>query len=376
VRGGGRLKLHSLQALRALAALLIVAVHVSTPHGIEARYIPGPHITGHWLAIPGAAGVDLFFVISGTIMTITMWRRFAAPRASREFLYRRFTRIYPLYWVVTSLVLVVFVVRHGAVNSHDSHPPQVLQSFLILPQPGDPLVAVGWTLVYEIYFYLVFAFALLFSRRRFPWIIGAWTVVTVVIHIAVAGRPGNSYLGVASNLMNLEFVFGIVVGTLVMRRHLVAPRTLLVGAGIAAVPLLAYSASTGDPAFPSDWFRVFAIGLTFAVVVYAAIGAELGSKVRVPRLLERLGDASYSLYLWHVPILSIVGLALAEVLPSSLFTHVLALVAVFGIMIAAALWLYEILERPLLRVFHTRIFSAFVGDGPPKAAGPRPRTAD
>ena len=74
---------------------------------------------------------------------------------------RRLKRIYPIYWVVSLLVLAVFLVRPEFVNSHSAHPPDVLASFLLLPQAGLPLLAVGWTLTYEMYFYILFGLALL-----------------------------------------------------------------------------------------------------------------------------------------------------------------------------------------------------------------------
>jgi len=70
----------------------------------------------------------------------------------------------------------------------------VLQSFLILPQRGDPLVATGWTLVYELYFYFVFGLALLLPRRRLGWVMAAWLAITALIHFAFT-PTSNAWLG-------------------------------------------------------------------------------------------------------------------------------------------------------------------------------------
>src|SRR5690349_9451340 len=111
-------KLRSIQALRAIAVLLVVWVHISTPYGFEHRYVAGPRLT-RWMAFPTAISVDLFFVISGAVIVAISWPLFGTPEAWRGFAYRRITRIYPLYLIITALVLVVFLVRPGLVNSHD-----------------------------------------------------------------------------------------------------------------------------------------------------------------------------------------------------------------------------------------------------------------
>jgi peptidoglycan/LPS O-acetylase OafA/YrhL len=365
------MKIRSLQGLRGLAVMLVVASHVSSPYGIEARYISGPRLT-QWIHVASLASVDLFFIISGTIITVTTWERFGTPGACRDFVYRRVTRIYPPYWIVTSVILVIFLVRPDLVNSHSAYGPQVVPSFLILPQSGDPLVGVGWTLVYELYFYAVFALALVFSRRWLPWIIGAWAIGTEIAHLVVGGVT-NSYVHVLSNVTNLEFVFGVLIGYLVVRGRMIALRAALGVACMSLIVLIGYLYATGAQDFSSLWLRVVTVGPALSGVVYAVVGLELTGRLRVPRLLERLGDASYAIYLWHVLVMSAIGIVLAAVLPHSIVFHVLALIAVFAVAVASGVWLYETLERPLLRAFHTRTFAAPSIRRALGARRPRPR---
>lgn len=176
-------KLGNVQALRAVAALLVVTVHLVNPN-FEKQYLEGDAVAG-WLSLPGQCGVDLFFVISGVIMTLTTWRLARGASEAKSFLVRRVKRVYPIYWVVTVPLFGLFLVDPDLVNNQ-AHPPQPLQSFLILPQAGYPLVTVGWTLVYEMYFYVIFTAALLAPRRVLPWIIAAWATVTVVLAATVS----------------------------------------------------------------------------------------------------------------------------------------------------------------------------------------------
>ncbi len=133
----------NVQVLRALAANAVLLSHLFI---VEQKY-------GHgFVALPagvdlGRRGVDLFFVISGFIMAMiaqqsTQWH---------GFLLDRITRIVPPYWFYTTLVLIVALIAPGIVNSSYQHPPSAWLSYLLIPQDVPPLLAVGWTLIHEMY---------------------------------------------------------------------------------------------------------------------------------------------------------------------------------------------------------------------------------
>ncbi|HEX3463633.1 MAG TPA: acyltransferase, partial [Candidatus Elarobacter sp.] len=212
--------LGNVQALRAIAALMVVVVHA---YAVESTYLPGRPWTTPF-HILGTYGVDLFFVISGVVMLVSTAEWFGERSAPRRFLVRRATRIYPPYWIVTALVLVAFLVVPSATGMHRSAPPQILPSFLALPQPGEPLLVVGWTLSYELIFYAVFALALRFQRRYLPVVTAVWLLAVVLI--GALGPHANPWVRVLGSWFNVEFVFGLAIGTAVLRRALVAPRAL------------------------------------------------------------------------------------------------------------------------------------------------------
>jgi exopolysaccharide production protein ExoZ len=345
--------LGNVQALRALAVVMILAVHVGNPLGFERRYLGGQQLLG-WLNLPGQAGVDLFFVISGLIMTITTWSSDHDGAASRRFLARRFRRIYPIYWFVSALVLIVFVVQPGLVNSHSAHQPEVLQSFLLAPQPGLPLLAVGWTLTYEMYFYLVFAAALLAPRRRLPWILGAWGAVTCGF---AAAFPSTTVpvLSLLADPLLLEFIFGVGVGYLVMTRRPFAPAALL-AAGVVCLAVAVAFAGRIDDVTLDHWYRTITVGPAAALIVLGAVGVERQRRLVASPRLQYIGDASYSIYLWHLLLLVTAGRVIGFVLspPAGPVLHVVLLIAVPTGVLAACLVLYELVERPLLRAVSKR----------------------
>jgi exopolysaccharide production protein ExoZ len=335
----------SLQALRALAAVLVVLHHTGGPDGFEAKVGGDPRLFA-WAYPGGALGVDLFFVISGFIMLVTTDRIPRGWRSGREFLLRRISRVYPAYLVLTALVFVLYLVRPGLVNSSQETPPDVLASFLLLPQEGLPLLLVGWTLVYEMYFYLVFAASLLAPRRLLVPLLAAWGLLTVVLHGLVT-PVSDPYLRLAGNLQNLEFLLGVAVALVVTRRPVPPAALFLVPATVLLVVVGTQLARTGRP--PEGWLHLVGVGGGCALLLAGVVSAELRNGWRTPQPLVALGDASYSLYLVHVPALKAVALVAVAVLPTGRVAHVVAVAAALLLTLAGAAVYHVLVERPLSR---------------------------
>ena len=138
-----RPKIRNVQALRGVAVLLVVAAHLCI---VEGRFA-GDGMLPQSGEI-GFVGVDLFFVISGFVMVTVTRGRFGRWRQVGRFLYHRATRIYPLYWVVSTAVLCALLVRPEWINASQGGQVDIFRSFALLPQPGLPLLAVGWTLIH------------------------------------------------------------------------------------------------------------------------------------------------------------------------------------------------------------------------------------
>lgn len=335
--------LGNVQALRAVAALMVVVVHA---YAVESTYLPGrPWTTPYHIL--GTYGVDLFFVISGTVMVATTAGWFGEPGASRRFLARRATRIYPPYWIVSALVLVAFLIVPAATGMHRSAPPQILASFLALPQPGEPLLVVGWTLTYELIFYAIFALALRFDRRYLPLVAGIW--LAAVAAIGTFGPAGNPWVRVLGSSLNLEFAFGMLIGAAVLRGAFVAPRIALLLGFAGAVAACVVTAYSGQEFLAVGWWRPFAVGLPMALIVYGAIGVERAGLL-APRWLRAQGDASYALYLWHVPVIGAIGLALHRIHLHGTPARLAIVFGGYALAIAVSFAAYRWIERPLLRL--------------------------
>ena len=323
-------ELRTIQAARGIAANLVVFSHL---YLVEAKHTAGTVLPAFTLY--GIAGVDLFFVISGFIMVAVAGR----DRGPIEFLWRRATRNLP-----NVLARVVDGARNyfdsaTFVNSSITIPISLWRSFLLIPDRTFPLLAVGWTLVYEMYFYLAFAIFLALRVSVFVGLI-AWGVFILIIAAAFPDQIASSpVLRVIVSPLTAEFMMGALVGMLWRRRCVSG--ALAVGAiGLSGLivsmvyiaPMLSLAASPN-----LDAWRVIIFGIPVALIVYALTGLEqLYPSGRPAKLLVALGDWSYATYLIHVLIISAIGRTIFALAPGGGGGAGLALIAT-GVL--AANWL-------------------------------------
>lgn len=234
-------------------------------------------------------------------------RAFESTREILKFGYRRITRIYPLYWFYSSIVLCIYLVQPSMVNNSHGNEVNILASFLLLPQNLLPLVNVGWTLIYEMYFYIVFA-ALLFMPRKYllPQLIG-WGGLVIVGSIYLT-ETDNPFLSIYVSPLTLEFITGGLMGMLFFSRSIKGNATAIAVLAIIAwiVGYYLFREINGEE-LPSGWMRVLVFGFPSTLALYAALLWEKNHAAIMPSWLCRVGDISYSVYLSHVLVLNVVG---------------------------------------------------------------------
>lgn len=331
--------LKSIQALRGLAAMAVAAAHL---YAVEGKFDAAP-LLGAW-AQAGFAGVDLFFVISGFVMVWVTGAIEGRPREVPRFLLARAIRIYPLWWLVLTAVVAVWIVRPAWVYASSAGAPDLLRSYLLLPAPSLPLHAVGWTLVHELWFYLVFAALLALPKGRAPIGLGFWAAVVFVA--AALPAPADPVLRLIRHPLSLEFMFGCAVGLCARRGIFPAPRAL-VGLGLAVI--VAGGASiVANPiaAFEGEWERVLKFGLPAAILIWGVVGMERAGVV-APRWSQHLGDWSYALYLIHVPVFAAAARASAGLSRGGAIDNLVFLVVAIAGAVGAAAVLHLGFDRPL-----------------------------
>ena len=361
VRGDGG-KIASLQYARALAAVLVVLTHTLyeaeklAPAGTAA----GDAVRTVRRTVPFGAGVDVFFVISGFVMAYVSAGRLTQPGYPREYLRARLTRVAPPYWFYTTLMALALLAAPGAADSAALSARTAAYSYLFFPgweEVVRPLLSLGWTLNYEVFFYLLFFAALYLLRGR---AVGGTLVALGALaggwYAARAGGvelPGCVRFWCAPII--LEFGFGAAVAALYLRGVRVpAGAAWALGAAACGAVALAHP-------YRTDATRAWLFGVPAAALVAAltlarpAQSAADGLTRRGPAAagLGLLGAASYTLYLAHPFVITAVYLAwvkfgLVEAIgPAGAWAYVAAAAAAAA---AYSVVGYVYLELPLVRL--------------------------
>lgn len=345
------MKLVLVQALRALAALLVV-VHHAQPEAAAIAARGGAAFYSIDL-LPWTAGVDIFFVISGFIIVHASSPLYGRRGGRRRFLAHRIARLVPLYWLVTSAYLVIAVASPGVLSGGAGldrlDPAYVAASYLFWPAARAdgaalPLYGLGWTLNYEMLFYVLFAIGLGWGRRAALACLVASLSLLTIAKLALPDLPLP--LAFWANPIILEFALGAVLG-------LARAEGMNLGAGVRlSLALIGFAALAVVPA-PDEALRPLAFGLPAALLVAAAaLGRETQGEMRTTlaiRWIAALGDASYALYLVHPFALratreAIVRIGLAPAIDPWLALGIMIIFAV-----AVSLVVHRFLERPLTR---------------------------
>lgn len=303
--------------------------------------------TPAWL-LAGASGVDLFFVISGLVMVyVTGSLPRGEPVHAGRFLYSRFARIYPAYWLFTAGVLGGYLLA-GDTFTRTFGDIDLLVTATLWPTGEPPALLVAWTLQHELYFYLVFAGLLLLPRAALIPALALWLGAVVAASVAGAGtvRP---VLGLISHPLTVEFIAGCAIGLLICsgRRRFGA---LALGSGIA---WWAASIALLNPALgldiPMGWDRVFAWGVPACLIVYGTAVLEIDNGWKTPHPLVVLGDWSYALYLVHLPLVALCARAFGGAMAAAgPIGNLVYLIVTAALSIAAAGLAFRLFERPAL----------------------------
>ncbi|RRV28580.1 acyltransferase [Pseudomonas sp. o96-267] len=313
----------SVQALRALAAWVVVFHHV-----MQVFFdFQADSFVGRLFAERGAVGVDIFFVISGLVIYLSTQGKRITPW---RFMLNRALRIVPAYWLYSLMAALIIAFANPVMPVQEFDMHHLLLSLFFIPaeNPGGfglyPTLNVGWTLNYEMFFYLLFALTFIFTERL--------RLVFIVLSLAVFGllatQPWMSDF--YRNSIVYEFVFGMGLGVIYTRGWIRQGFWL---------PLLVIAASLLTIYHFDNSMRLLHWGVPSALIVAACIAME--PCFRGNRLLNHMGDCSYSVYLLHVIVLSLgwylqarLGLAPA-----------LVIAACIPVIALAAWGSYELIEK-------------------------------
>jgi exopolysaccharide production protein ExoZ len=314
-RSGAREQLDTVQALRALAAVCVVGMHIPA---IE----------------HGGFGVDLFFIISGFIVC------HVAAADPGQFMLKRVFRVVPLYWLCTLALFGLALAAPQLMGATRGDFAELVKSLLFVPfakSNGNvhPLLYLGWTLNYEMLFYALFALSLALAPRRAHAL--AVALLLVLFGLGQVVTFDNVALAFWTAPIVIEFVFGIAAYH-VWRSGALARLPRLAAVVIAVGAWLFLAAVKAD-----DVTRPWLYGLPALAIFLAVLSLE--RRWRVPAVWLLIGNASYSLYLTHAYVIQ----ALQKlVVPLDSFTPTKVVLMLLAVVVccAFATACFRLIERP------------------------------
>ena len=338
--------LQSIHFLRGLAAVFVVLAHALGSNLLK--------LPQHQSILPGsfesqliicASSVDFFFLISGFTMFYVYAKDFGTPFGWRDFMVRRVIRIVPMYWIITGIYAAGLLFVPSAFSTLKFQLRHAIESFLFIPTTNSagehfPMLNVGWTLWFEMYFYLLFGLAMLRTVRFALWSMGILFGLSVLIGYATSF--GTPVLEVLFNQLVFEFFLGGLAGYLVLRGYRasvpVAWALLAVGLAIFTVQFAV-----------GEWHigRLFTRGVPALMILVGLVSLEQQGRFQSPAWAIRLGDECYSLYLTHSLVLALIfkayiSLELMQWVSPDALIILCLLAAVF-----AARFVFAWFEKPL-----------------------------
>lgn len=332
--GDDRIK--SVQFLRFVAATLVVLYHTD----LQISRLSGVPTSRFQFA---AAGTDLLFVISGFVMVyICHRRRFGFG----EFVFRRFARIAPLYWLLTLSMLAAFLLAPGLFHTTAFDPWHLLASLLFLPYPHPvlgiqrPFLFPGWALNYFMFFYVLFgAFLFLPTRPR----IVAVSLVLCSLTLAWLGPGASPLLDFYGAPIILDFVLGMLAGWAFLERRTLGPLAIAL---VLMVSALVFAAGAlGGVSTAND--RMLYWGVADAGLLIACVFIEKQWGWWHPPLVTLLGEASFAIYLSNLFALGVVTEVMKAAVLFPLLGTAGAQVLLLVCALALGLALSVAVERPL-----------------------------
>jgi peptidoglycan/LPS O-acetylase OafA/YrhL len=328
-----RRNINSLQALRGIAALMVLLFHLT-----EALYQTASiNFLGGFFRFANS-GVEIFFVLSGFIISYTAHHLISTKRV-KEYVFKRFIRVYPIYWIAITFFIVpaiVFELNSGYVFSFYN----LLSTYMLFPE--HPMIyGVSWSLSHEVYYYALFA--LLIISRKFIFV---YFLIVAVVIFRVLGFVSFEH----SALLRLMFSQNVILFFMGMTTFYIFHKNLFSPSRIVCIAVIAICVSAFllfGQNFHEHIFASMFYGVTTSFLIFFSTNLEIGHDVEVPYPFILLGDASYVLYLVHLPALKLFIKTISKF--TNGHTAIISLsILCAALIIFASIFIHKKVEKPLL----------------------------
>lgn len=345
----GNKNLQLIQALRGIASLLVVLLHATA----NASEILQTNFLFDFFTF-GGAGVDIFFVLSGFIITYTCYKGLSNANNLPAFLNRRFIRIFPTYWIIISLLLLAQILLPSFYRTHYPFDfKNILSTYLLLP--GHIMVnGVSWTLTNELFFYLLFCIAYIIPSKKWA-LYFAIAYSGILILLPLLGynyKSENTWTGLITFPMNVEFFMGVVAAILIPRLGGKTSIPFIIFGSVAFL-LSAIITNLDYQVIPNGFNRVVLFGIPSFFIITGLVKYELNKKIYIPKPFLDLGNASYSLYLLHLPLIAATCKIIVICKINNYFLLQLLLLITICIICYASIVFYKLIEKPVIAKLHS-----------------------
>lgn len=327
-----------LQVLRFVAAAFVVAYHATT--------IASEKLGGIQIWKKGGYGIDLFFVLSGFVIVWSSASLFGVRDGWLTFAERRAVRVVPMYWVATALKAIAMIAAGSMVVHARLSLGTLLASLFFIPSRNldgnfQPILGVGWTLNYEMFFYALFTLALALRRNVYRFV----GITLCILAIGSCFRqPWWPWPSFYLNSLILEFFFGMLIGrACLLRKHL----PFAVAAPLLIASFIMLLTPTRLDALPP----VVPEGIPAALIILSVASLE-SVLPRIPKLLLFLADSSYAIYLFHLLAAQIPAVLMAK---RHIYHPWIAVVLSIALSLTVGGLVHQFFERPMTNYFRDRL---------------------
>jgi len=228
---------------------------------------------------------------------------------------------------------------------------QIVRAFLLLPVDSANIIGPGWTLSFELYFYLCFGIAMTLGLHRGLWLLTLCFLSLAAMRYPIMMYADRTFLDFMNNSLIVEFLFGAWVAYFIVLgiRFDTRMANAMLAAGVAAFFV---GGAVGYTRLPSVAMWGIPSALVVAGFVYRERNGQLFGLVR---RWSWLGDSSYSLYLLHVLLIDMTLMLAAHLYPNmgSVFTLVAVFLAILAFCIVVAVVAYAFVEHRLIVFLQT-----------------------
>lgn len=336
-----KLQLKTLQQGRGLAAMAVVAFHLSLLLG-NSRYLNETVFLN--FTHRGNLGVDFFFVLSGFIIVFAHYEDINHPSRVSDYLLKRFTRLFPVYWLYTAIFCSLVAIGIGSASIVPETLSNWISTFFLVRLDSFELpITPAWTLIHELAFYLVFA-TLILNRAFGILILSAWLIIGGFV-FQYADEGSRSPLTTYFSPLNFNFIIGMAAfyvfqkfSSINLKPAFLAGLILFIAIYILENHGISYN------------ILQIAYAFSFGLLILGAVSYEKsGFKAARFKILSLIGDASYTIYLTHLAFLGLLSKIVIKLSQYFSLSPAAIYFIIFVLTIICGCLLYIFIERPLLQ---------------------------